>query len=97
MTEEEKKTVETFEEKLRRLIFLYKDQKKENERLAGLLEEKSKEINEANERFSELEKEYTNLKLAKIINIDDNEANNAKERLSKLVQEIDQCIALLNE
>ena len=97
MTEDEKKLVYAFEEKLRKLIFLYKSLKEENRDLRLKMAQKEKEVEECKAICSKIEKESANLKLAKIISLDDGEISHARERLSKLVREVDNCIALLDE
>lgn|SRR5574344_2117638 len=97
MTDEEKRLINAFEEKVRKLIFLYKEQEEENRKLRSLIAGKDKELEECKAAFSQIEKESTNLKLAKIISLDDGEIGRARERLSKLVREVDDCIALLDE
>ena len=97
MTEEDKKLLSTFEGKLRHLMYLYKELKKENATLKQLLSEKEEEIARMADSQKELEARYTNLKMARMISINDNELRDTKQRLSKLVREVDKCIALLNE
>lgn len=97
MTEEDKKLLSTFEGKLRHLMYLYNELKKENASLKQLLSEKEEEIACMADRQRELEVRYTNLKMARMISVNDNELRDTKQRLSKLVREVDKCIALLNE
>ena len=89
MTEEDKKLLHTFEGKLRQLLFLYEELKKEN---LSLRNEIQLECNN-----KELEAKYINLKNARILSINDNDLRDTKQRLAKLVREVDKCIALLNE
>lgn len=97
MTEEDKKLLNTFEGKLRHLLLLYKEVKKENASLRELLAEKDNEILRMESSRKELEEKYTNLKMARIISINDNELRDTKQRLARLVREVDKCIAMLNE
>ena len=85
MTDEEKKLLSTFEARLRHLIYLHDELKRENAELKQLLEAK------------ELENNYTNLKTATTISLNGSDVKETKLRLSKLVREVDKCIALLNE
>ena len=97
MTEEDKKRLNTFEGKLKHLIFLYEELKDENASLRQLVSEKEVEIERIENSRKELEAQYTSLKMARIISVQDNEIRDTKQRLARLVREVDKCIALLNE
>ncbi|HIZ05318.1 MAG TPA: hypothetical protein H9818_05625 [Candidatus Phocaeicola gallistercoris] len=97
MTENDKKLLNTFEEKLRHFISLYQEVKEENTSLRRLLSEKEAEITRIENSRKELEVQYTNLKMARILSIDDNDIKDTKQRLTRLVREVNKCIALLNE
>ena len=97
MTEEDKKQLNTFEGKLKHLIFLYQEIKKENVSLRKLVSEKEAEIERIESSRKELEAQYTNLKMARIISVNDNELRDTKQRLARIVREVEKCIALLNE
>lgn len=97
MTEEDKRLINTFEGKLRHLMFLYNELKKENVSLRQLLSQKEAELARLENSRKELEEQYTNLKMARIISINDSELRDTKQRLARLVREVDKCIALLNE
>ena len=97
MTEEDKRLINTFEGKLRHLMFLYDELKKENVSLRQLLSQKEAELARLENSRKELEEQYTNLKMARIISINDSELRDTKQRLARLVREVDKCIALLNE
>ena len=97
MTEEDKRLLNTFEGRLRNLLFLFEEQKKEIASLRHLLEEKEAAIARMESDRKELESRYANLKMARIISINDTELNDTKKRLTRLVREVDKCIALLNE
>ena len=73
MTEEDKRLLNTFEGKLRNLIYLFEEQKKEIATLRQLLVKKEAEIARMEESRKELESKYANLKTARIISINDNE------------------------
>ena len=97
MTGEEKKLISTFEARLRHLMYLHEELKRENAELKQMLETEK----EANEKiqadYRQLETDYTNLKTATAISLNGSDVKETKLRLSKLVREIDKCIALLNE
>lgn len=97
MTEEERKLLGSFEGKMQHLMYLYRNLKKENQRLVQLLAEKEKEILKVQDECLVLKDNYTNLKQARIISANDNELKDTRQRLSRLVREVDKCIALLNE
>ena len=97
MTEEDKKLLSTFEARLRHLMYLHDELKRENAEMKLLLEEKREEVEGLRSDYNELEVGYANLKIAKTISLTDSEVKDTKQRLSKLVREVDKCIALLNE
>ena len=87
MTEEDKRLLNTFEGRLRNLLFLFEEQKKEIASLRHLLEEKEAAIARMESDRKELESRYANLKMARIISINDTELNDTKKRLTRLVNE----------
>ncbi|MBM6882828.1 hypothetical protein [Bacteroides caecigallinarum] len=97
MTEEDKNLLNSFEGKLRHILFLYDEEKKENANLRETVIKKDTEIQELESRIKELETRYANLKMARMISVNDNEIRDTKQRLTRLVREVDKCIALLNK
>ena len=97
MTEEEKKLLSTFEARLRHLIYLHDELKRENAELKKLLENEKLKNEKVQAQYDELEVSYTNLKTATAISLNGSDVKETKLRLSKLVREVDKCIALLNE
>ncbi|ERI85535.1 hypothetical protein IX307_000293 [Bacteroides pyogenes] len=97
MTEEEKKLLNTFETKLRHLIYLHDELKRENAGLKQLLENEKLKNEKVQAQYDKLEIDYTNLKTAAAISLNSGDVKETKLRLSKLVREVDKCIALLNE
>ena len=97
MTDEEKKLLSTFEARLRHLIYLHDELKRENAELKQLLQAKEEECGKVRADYKELENNYTNLKTATTISLNGSDVKETKLRLSKLVREVDKCIALLNE
>jgi hypothetical protein len=95
MHDNEKHILEQFELKLGILIDKYKEQKELNEKLTQAIADKDAALGEMQQRYSELEQIYTNLKQARMISLTYEEVDNAKEHISRLVREIDQCIDLL--
>ena len=97
MTDEEKKLLSTCEARLRHLIYLHDELKRENAELKQLLQAKEEECGKVRADYKELENNYTNLKTATTISLNGSDVKETKLRLSKLVREVDKCIALLNE
>ena len=97
MTEEEKKLLSTFEARLRHLIYLHDELKRENAELKQLLDAKAEECRKLIADYKQLEQSYTDLKSATTISLNGSDVKETKLRLSKLVREVDKCIALLNE
>ena len=97
MTEEEKKLLSTFESRLRHLIYLHDELKRENNGLKELLEEQKEKNIRISEEVDKLKTDYANLKTATTISLNGSDVKETKLRLSKLVREVDKCIALLNE
>ena len=97
MTEEEKKLLNTFETRLRHLIYLHEELKRENAELKKLLENEKLVNEKIQAQYNQLEVSYTNLKTATAISLNGSDVKETKLRLSKLVREVDKCIALLNE
>ena len=97
MTEKEKQLLSTFEVRLRHLIFMHDELKRESTELKQLLATKENEIQRLQNELTQLNRDYTNLKSATAISLNGGDVNETKQRLSKLVREVDKCIALLNE
>ena len=97
MTDDEKKLLNTFETKLRHLIYLHDELKRENSELKRLLDSKEEAIQKMQADYQSLEQNYTNLKTATTISLNGSDVKETKLRLSKLVREVDKCIALINE
>ena len=97
MTDDQKQLLAVFESKIHQLMSMYKALKEENTALKNELSEKNKIIQADKENIDHLNLRYENLKIARVVSIRQDEITGAKKRLSKLVQEVDKCIALLNE
>ncbi len=97
MTDEEKELLSTFEARLRHLIYLHDELKRENADLKQALAHEEQEHQRTQNAYRELEKQYTDLKTATTISLNGSDVKETKLRLSKLVREVDKCIALLNE
>lgn len=97
MTDEEKELLRTFEARLRHLVYLHDELRRENADLRQLLNESQAARKQAEADHRDLEKRYTDLKTATTISLNGSDVKETKLRLSKLVREVDKCIALLNE
>ena len=97
MTEEEKELLQTFEARLRHLIYLHDELRRENACLRQLHTDCRADCEKTKADLKTLEKRYTDLKTATTISLNGSDVRETKLRLSKLVREVDKCIALLNE
>ncbi len=97
MTDDEKKLLSDFETRLRHLIHLHDELKRENAELKQLLRSKEETHEKLQADYQSLKASYTNLKTATTISLNGSDVKETKLRLSKLVREVDKCIALLNE
>lgn len=97
MTAEEKKRLDTFETKLRHLIYLHDQLTYENAELKQRIHAEEERRIKVESELKELEACYINLKTATTISRSSSDVKETKQRLSKLVREVDKCIALLNE
>ncbi len=97
MTEKEKQLLSTFEARLRHLIYLHDELKRESTELKQLLAAKETEVQSLKEQLEQLNTDYTNLKSATAISLNGGDVKETKLRLSSLVREVDKCIALLDE
>jgi len=97
MTEKEKQLLSTFEARLRHLIYLHDELKRERTELKQLLAAKETEVRSLKEQLEQLNTDYTNLKSATAISLNGGDVKETKLRLSSLVREVDKCIALLDE
>lgn len=96
MTDNEKRQMKEFEAKVRRLLALYKELKKENADLYTDLERKETDIERLQSELRQSQSDYKNLKLAKMIQISDDEHHDAKMRITRLVREVNKCINQLS-
>ena len=69
MTDEGKKRLSTFEARLRHLIFLHDELRRENAELKQLLKTKQEECEQVHAEYEALEDDYTNLKTAMTISL----------------------------
>ncbi|GBU07925.1 hypothetical protein AwDysgo_12560 [Bacteroidales bacterium] len=97
MTEDQAKVIGIFEARLRQMMFVHDDIKAENiavKKGVLLLEQN---LQEALDEINQLKVRYDHLKMARVISVNREDVKGSKDKLLSLVQEIDKCIALLNE
>ncbi|HIZ01402.1 MAG TPA: hypothetical protein H9819_04005 [Candidatus Bacteroides merdipullorum] len=97
MTDEGKQLLNTFETRLRHLIYLHEQQRRENAELKRQIAEQEETRRQMQADYDELTRRYNDLKTATAISLDGSDVKETKQRLTKLVREVDKCIALLNE
>ena len=97
MTDEGKQLLNTFETRLRHLIYLHEQQRRENAELKRQIAEHEETRRKMQADYDELNRRYNDLKTATAISLDGSDVKETKQRLTKLVREVDKCIALLNE
>ena len=97
MTDEGKQLLNTFETRLRHLIYLHEQQRRENAELKRQIAEQEETRRKMQADYDELNRRYNDLKTATAISLDGSDVKETKQRLTKLVREVDKCIALLNE
>ncbi|MDR0961204.1 MAG: hypothetical protein LBM62_01395 [Mediterranea sp.] len=97
MTDAERNRLSTFEARLRHLIYLYEELKRENDVLKQQLRNEQEAYDKMQDDYKTLETDYTNLKTAMAISLNGSDVHRTKLRLSKLVREVDKCIALLKQ
>ncbi|MDR0835233.1 MAG: hypothetical protein LBN11_01455 [Tannerella sp.] len=97
MIENEKNLLVVFEERIHDLMKLCDDRKEHIERLETVINDREKEIRQANQTIESLQSKYNYLLAARRLEVNEAEYQNSRKQVSKLVREIETCIALLNE
>lgn len=96
MNEGNYKIINELGEKINSLISLCEERKEKNKALKKENEDLKEQLQSQKQEKQELQEKYENLKISKTLTKDSN-PEEMKSRIDKLVQEIDKCIALLNE
>ncbi len=91
------KTLNTFTTRVRQLILLFNQTKKENEELYAMVDERDQKIKTLEEQLEQARKEYATLKLARMLRVTSGDVENAKQRVAKLIRDLDKCITLLSK
>ena len=87
----------TLKSRIQKIIDLYENQKKINIELENNNKEIKDKLILLENKFSDVEEKYENLKLARaIVSPDEEETHEARIKVNRIVREIDKCIALLN-
>lgn len=97
MTEEQQKSLTTFETRVRQLMLLCETLREEKNDLLTQLRNRETALQAAEKALREKTTSYDNLKLAKMVSYRKTDIKEAQQSLSGLVREIDKCIALINE
>lgn len=97
MTEEQLKIIHEFDVRVHQALLLCSKLKEENASLQSQLTVQKSLNDSLNEKNSQLQKKYDNLKVVRMISVNKDDFKATKSRLSKLVREVNMCIALLNE
>ena len=96
MSTSQSDTFELLQQRIRQVIELYQEKKRENELLRKKGIEMEERIRHDNNRISDLEEKYNKLKISKALMASSNDLHDAKLKVNRMVREIDKCIALLN-
>lgn len=91
------KTLNTFATRVRQMILLYEEVKKENNELYDLVDQREKEIAKLEAQLKQAQSDYNSLKMAKMIEISDGDMESAQKRISKLIRDVNKCITLISE
>lgn len=95
MTENRDKLLLNLEVRVRQVLLLCDNLKKENNKLKGEHAQKDEKIEGLEKELSMMRKNYDNLKMARTITAATVDVDTAKLKLSKMVREVDKCIDLL--
>lgn len=95
MTGEERKLLQTFENRLRHFIYRCNKQEEEKHLLQKELDSLRLENEKLKAQCEDLDKRYANIKTAAAMHLKGSDVSEAKQRLSQLVREVDRCIDLL--
>ena len=90
--------IATLKSKVKSIIDLYENQKKINIELENNNHELNEKLILLQNKVSDVEEKYENLKLARaIVSPDEEGTHEARIKVNRIVREIDKCIALLNQ
>lgn len=93
---EQKEFVDTFKDKIKKLLNKYDNLKSENIVLKKDAEDLKLKLKNKESELEFLNNKYNKLKLAKSLLASTGDSHDAKIKINRIVREIDKCIALLN-
>ena len=91
------KSLNTFATRVRQMILQYEAQRKENDELYTLVDQRDREITQLQKELAQAHADYNTLKMAKMLEITDGDMETAQKRVSKLIRDVNKCITLLSE
>ena len=91
------KILNTFATRVRQMILQYEAQRKENDELYTLVDQRDREITQLQKELAQAHADYNTLKMAKMLEITDGDMETAQKRVAKLIRDVNKCITLLSE
>ncbi len=91
------KSLNTFATRVRQMILQYEAQRKENDELYTLVDQRDREITQLQKELAQAHADYNMLKMAKMLEITDGDMETAQKRVAKLIRDVNKCITLLSE
>lgn len=91
------KSLNTFATRVRQMILQYEAQRKENDELYTLVDQRDREITQLQKELAQAHADYNTLKMAKMLEITDGDMETAQKRVVKLIRDVNKCITLLSE
>lgn len=91
------KSLNTFATRVRQMILQYEAQRKENDKLYTLVDQRDREITQLQKELAQAHADYNTLKMAKMLEITDGDMETAQKRVAKLIRDVNKCITLLSE
>ncbi|MGP1523983.1 hypothetical protein [Prevotella multiformis] len=91
------KSLNTFATRVRQMILQYEAQRKENDELYTLVDQRDREITQLQKELAQAHADYNTLKMAKMLEITDGDMETAQKRVAKLIRDVNKCITLLSE
>jgi len=79
------------------MILQYEAQRKENDELYTLVDQRDREITQLQKELAQAHADYNTLKMAKMLEITDGDMETAQKRVAKLIRDVNKCITLLSE
>ncbi len=96
MTDEQNIIIQNLKEKVKKVIFLYYELRKEKDELLEKNEYLVQRLRKKEEKIEDLSKKYNNLKFTKTFTASIKDVKESKKKINEILSEIDKCIFLLN-